>query len=520
MPASSPARESAWIATSDDDSFAPLDRTCRVDVAVIGAGITGLSAALLLKRGGARVAVLDRHGVCTGATGNTTAKITSLHTLVYADLVSSLGEERARQYGTANQAGLEQIATLVEQERIDCDLERLPAYTYATEASEVARIEAEVESSLRLGLPAGFATDIGLPYDVRAAIRFDDQAQFHPRRYCLALSRLINGDGCEIFGDTTVTAVETGRPCRVRTERGHVVEADRVVVATLLPFMNAGLFAARTEPARSYALGVRVVGSEPVGGMYISSGSPTRSIRSHPFGGAGQFLVIGGEGHKTGHDHDTEVRYRTLESWAREHFDVQSVEYRWSAQDFRTLDGVPYVGPITGRNDRVLVATGFRKWGMTNGTAASMILAGTVLGDVPPWAPVFDSTRANPRQSAASFVKAQADVAARFIGDRLTRPPQRPDDLGPGEGAVLKIGGERLAVSRSDDGELDFLSPVCTHLGCIVRWNSGERSWDCPCHGSRFDRDGHVLEGPATRALEHRSPSVDAAAGGGEGDAR
>jgi glycine/D-amino acid oxidase-like deaminating enzyme/nitrite reductase/ring-hydroxylating ferredoxin subunit len=508
---------SAWIATTTEGGFAPLDAPRRVDVAVVGAGITGLTSALMLKRGGARVAVLERHDVCGGATGNTTAKITSLHTLVYADLVARLGQERAHQYGSANQAALEHISRIVDEERVDCDFSRLPAYTYATAPSTVPSIEAEVEASLGLGLPASFTSDVELPYDVAAAVRFDHQAQFHPRRYCLALAQLVDGQGSEVFEDTAVDAVERGRPCRVVTRRGHVVEADRVVVATLLPFMNEGLFAARTEPTRSYALGIRVGEADQVKGMYISADSPTRSIRPHPFAGEGQFLVVGGEGHKTGHDDDTEARYRTLESWARAHFDVSSVDYRWSAQDFRTLDGVPYAGPISKWNDRVLVATGYRKWGMTNGTAAAMIVAGTILGDVPPWAAVFDSTRVNPRQSVTRFVTVQADVASRFVGDRIVRRSDDPEHLDTGEGAVMKVNGAQVAVSRGDDGGLRYLSPVCTHLGCIVRWNSGERSWDCPCHGSRFDADGHVLEGPATSDLETRPPSPPPSGAGGRG---
>jgi Rieske Fe-S protein len=239
--------------------------------------------------------------------------------------------------------------------------------------------------------------------------------------------------------------------------------------------------------------------------MYINIESPTRSVRSHPFPGDGAYLVVGGQGHKTGHDHDTAQRFRALEAWARQHFTVRAVEHRWSAQDFKTLDGVPYVGRLTTRNDRVFVATGFRKWGMTNGTAAAMILAGTMLDDIPLWAPVFNSTRANPRQSATAFIKAQADVAVRFIGDRLACRPDRPENLGVGEGAVMRVGTENFAVARDNDGHLHAVSAVCTHLGCIVRWSSAERSWDCPCHGSRFDIDGRVLEGPATRDLEPRT---------------
>jgi glycine/D-amino acid oxidase-like deaminating enzyme/nitrite reductase/ring-hydroxylating ferredoxin subunit len=499
------ANTSAWVATTPEAGYPRLEQSHRVDVAVIGGGITGLTTALLLKQGGATVAVLERHTVAGGATGNTTAKITSLHTLVYAELLRSLGAERARQYGEANQAGLEQIARLVEGQSIDCDFSRMPAVTYTSDAARLAAIEAEVDVSRQLGLPASFVADADLPYQVAGGVRFDQQAQFHPRRYCLGLAHLINGDGGHVFENTGVTKVRRGAPCRVETRDGHTVAADRVVVATLLPFMNEGLFAARTEPARSYALGVRVDPAQGIGAMYISIETPTRSIRPHPFPGDDTYLVIGGEGHKTGHDENTEARYRSLETWARENFTVRSIEHRWSAQDFRTVDGVPYVGRLTPRNDRVYVATGFRKWGMTNGTAAAMILSGTMLDHPQPWAAVFDSTRANPRQSAKQFVKAQADVAARFVGDRLARRPSRTDEVVTGGGAIMSVGGKEVAVSRDLDGTLRAVSPVCTHLGCLVRWNVAERSWDCPCHGSRFDADGHVLEGPATRDLEPKS---------------
>jgi glycine/D-amino acid oxidase-like deaminating enzyme/nitrite reductase/ring-hydroxylating ferredoxin subunit len=499
-PAGGTATGSVWTATAPPLPFAALDNSLRVDVAVVGGGITGLTAALLLKRGGARVAVIERHRVASAATGNTTAKITSLHTLVYADLVRSLGNERAEEYGAANEEALEAIAARVNDDNIECDFGRFPAVTYTTGASGLQAIEDEVEASRSLGLPASFVEQTDLPYPIRGGVRFDDQAQFHPRRYCLALARLIDGDGSRVLEQTTVTAVRPGRPCKLETTGGKVA-ADRVVVATLLPFMNRGLFAARTRPMRSYAIGVRTHGDARLGGMYISADSPTRSVRSHPVPGEGGFLVVGGEGHPTGEDGDTQQRFAALETWARTHFDVRGIEYRWSAQDFETLDGVPYVGPIDQLNDRILVATGFRKWGMTNGTAAAMILSGTVLGDAPPWAGVFDSTRANPRQSIRRFVTSQAAVAAHFVGDRLTRAPVEPHRLAVGQGTVARVNGRLTALSRRPDGSLVSLSAVCPHLGCIVRWNSAEQSWDCPCHGSRFDATGRVLEGPATTDL-------------------
>ena len=496
------ATRSVWVATAPDPGFGQLRGRLSVDVVVIGAGITGLTTALQLKRGGARVAVLERNEVASGATGNTTAKITSLHTLVYADLIRSLGRERAHQYAWANQAGLDTVAGLVDAETIECDFSRRPAVTYCPEGGDLGAIEQEVEATRALGLPASFVDETELPYPVAGGVRFDEQAQFHPRRYCQTLARAIDGGGSRVFERAAVTDVHGKSPCIVETAAGIDIAADRVVVATLLPFMHRGLYYARTSPKRSYAIGVRVH-DDPVDGMYISTGRVTRSIRSHPVDNDGTFLIVGGEGHQTGEAEDTRARFEILERWARENFDVAAIEYRWSAQDYETIDTVPYVGPIDQWNDRVFVATGFRKWGMTNGTAAATILSTTVLDGTPPaWSSVFDSTRVKPRQSFQRFVNAQANVASDFVGDRFARKPSVVlDQLAEDDGVVTRIGTQMTAVSRAPDGQLVLRSAVCPHLGCIVRWNAAERSWDCPCHGSRFDAAGRVIEGPATADL-------------------
>jgi Rieske Fe-S protein len=238
--------------------------------------------------------------------------------------------------------------------------------------------------------------------------------------------------------------------------------------------------------------------------MFISADSPSRSVRGVPLDGE-ELLLVGGEGHRTGTGGDTEERYRRLEAFAREHWDVQSVEYRWSAQDNTTLDGVPYIGPVVPVDDRVLMATGFAKWGMTNGTVAAQILADRVLGRENEWASFFDPARIPPLAAGPKFVTENAPVGVRFLGDRLTKPGRRPiEDLAPGEGDIVRHDGEKVAAYRDEDGTLHAVSSTCTHLGCQVNWNSAERSWDCPCHGSRFAPDGEVLQGPAVHRLERK----------------
>jgi glycine/D-amino acid oxidase-like deaminating enzyme/nitrite reductase/ring-hydroxylating ferredoxin subunit len=449
------------------------------------------------------VAVVEADRVGAGVTGHTTAKLSSLHRLTYARLASSFGDDGARVYGEANQAGIEQVAQWVEQEAIECDFRRKPNFTYASSRETLGDIEKEVEAAQRVGLPASYTEETDLPYPIAGAVRFEEQAEFHPRRFLLALAALIPGDGSHVFEDTRATGVSEGRPCRVETT-GPSLTAGHVVVATHFPILDRGLYFARIHAERSYALGVRVRGPAPQG-MYISADQPTRSIRSHPVPD-GEILIVGGEGHKTGQGGDTAQRYRALERFVREHWDVESIEYQWASQDNESVDHVPYIGKLAPHSRRLYTATGFRKWGLAQGVAAGMILEDLILGRQNPWAGLYDPARMKPLASAKDLVMENANVAGRFIGDRLTKRGGRDATaLAPGEGDIAHLDGEKVAAYRDEDGTLHAVSPVCTHLGCQVNWNSGDRSWDCPCHGSRFSPDGEILHGPAVRRLERKT---------------
>jgi glycine/D-amino acid oxidase-like deaminating enzyme/nitrite reductase/ring-hydroxylating ferredoxin subunit len=486
---------SLWLDTTPETDFPSLENSLIVDVAIIGGGLAGLTAATLLKAQGKTVAVLDATRIVHGVTGYTTAKITSLHTLIYDYLIRHLGEEKARAYADANQAAIEQIARLVQEKQIDCDFIRTEAYTYTESRNQIDQIRTEVNAALQLGLPASFTDNTPLPFPVKAAARFDNQAQFHPRKYLLALAQEIPGEGSYIFEDTRVIDLSEDELCQITTERG-TISAQDVIIASHFPFNDKTLYASRLHPFRSYVLGVRIEGSVPRG-MFIST-DPAHSLRSHPLED-GELLLVGGEKHTAGQGGDTVARYQRLEQWVRARFAVKSVEYRWSTQDNRTVDRVPYIGRSTPVSKHVYVATGFGGWGMSNSTVAGMLLSDLILGRANPWSQVYDPNRLN-LESVPGFVKQTADIVRHFVSDRM--PDEGAGSIEPGEGKVVNTAEGNIALYKSEDGTLTTLSPVCTHMGCVVHWNPAEKSWDCPCHGSRFAADGKVIHGPAIAHLE------------------
>ena len=471
-------------------------------MAVVGGGIAGLTVALLLAEAGREVTLIEMTRIGRGATGYTTAKVTSQHGMVYGSLVSKHGEKKARAYAEANEAALALMARWVDERGIDCDWRRRDAYAYVLSGSQAEKAAGEAEAAARLGLPARLVHDTPLPYPVSAAVRFDDQAEFDAYAYVGALARELTAAGGTIAEQTRATSLDEGSPSHVETDRGTLT-ADHVIVATHFPYVDRSLVFARAAPQRSYSIAARIRGAVPEG-MFISAEGPTRSLRGAPRPG-GELLLVGGEGHKVGHESHTGARYRALEDFAREHFDVESVEYRWSTQDPVPADGMPLVGPLTPISKRSFMATGFSKWGMTNGTAAALVLADTVLGRENPWASAFDSNRLRPRASAPKLVKENLDVGWRFAADRIRgRGSRSLDELAPGDGGLVRHDGETVAGYRDEEGRLMAVSPTCTHLWCRVAWNEAERSWDCPCHGSRFAPDGTVIEGPAVSDLERK----------------
>ena len=486
---------SLWLETSPNRSYERLGREVRAQAVVVGAGITGLTTARLLTAAGMSVIVIEAGDLCAGVSGYTTAKITSLHSALYTRLVGTWGEERAAVYASANQAAIDKVRELAAADRIDCDLEDASAYTYTETDRGVAVIEREAEAAGRAGLSAAVTTETDLPYPVRAAVRVDQQAQFHPRKYCLGLAEAISRTGGSVYEHTRALDVD-GDAGRITTDRGIII-ADVIVLATQIPIADSGGHFARMEPKRSYAGAFPVSGERPRG-MYISIDEPTRSVRST----VDDWIIVGGEGHRVGQDDDTTERYAVLEAWAKERFNATALEHRWSAQDYESADHLPFIGRLSPGSERVLVATGFGKWGMTNGTVAAMIITDLAQGKPNGWADTFDATRIAPRQGASGTIRANIDVARHFVGDRLgsLKPPDVAS-LEPGAGAIASLDGEKVAAYRDEDGTLHCVSATCTHLGCQVAFNAAERSWDCPCHGSRFDIDGHVLQAPAVEDL-------------------
>lgn len=491
---------SVWLATATIPPYDGILADKHADVVVVGGGVIGLTTALYLQQEGADVVLLEAGRVGGRTSGNTTGKVTSQHGAIYADLLDRHGAGKAGQYATANQAAVDEVAALVDRLGIDCELTRTPAFVYSATSDSPLRREADVAAAL--GLPARFVDpdELDLPLKVAEVVCFDDQVQLHPAQYLAGLATAFTRAGGRIFEHSRVTELNTDHDIQAVTAQGPLVRANHAIVATLLPIGLTGGYFARTRPSQSQGIAVRLPVEAPRG-MAISVDSPVRSTRPWPGGGPNGLIVVGND-----EESDAESTYQGLVDWVGEAWGFEAVpEYRWSAHDYSTPDLLPFVGKAPGTP--VLVATGMHKWGLSNGTVAAGILRDLVLDRDNPTASLYDAGRIGDVQAVAKLVKDNLHVGKEFASGHLARLKGGLDHLEIGQGGLLTLeDGSTVGAYRDHDGDLHTVDPVCTHLGCPLRWNSADTTWDCHCHGSRFSHTGAVLDGPTTKPLTSPQP--------------
>lgn len=491
---------SLWMNDAESPARPRLTAGSRFDTVVVGAGLVGLATALLLAIDGREVAVLEARRVGAGTTGASTAKISLLQGTRAQTIAHRHGIAALSRYVAGNLEGLDWLLNFCADH--DIATQRVPALTYAQNDAEMAAVRAEFEATGAVGLPTELVDDLDVAFPAFGAVRLREQAKVDPMAMLAALAAEVEAHGVPIFESTRAQNLHhRDGDVVIGTEHGEVSAAD-VVVATGTPIFDRGGFFARLTAKRSYLAALRVPGAVPQE-MYVSAGQPIRSLRVYP-AAEGDVLLVGGSGHEVGREDSAQAHVERLLAWAGEWFPGAELLNRWSAQDYHPIGELPYVGPLLPGRDNVLVATGFAKWGMTNGAAAALALAGRLTGHLPPWAEVFATWRPREVTSVVAGARANTTVGRYlstgwlelFGADAGTTPPD-------GCGRIERHGLRPTAVSTVD-GVTTEVSAVCPHLYGIVHWNDAERTWDCPLHGSRFAPDGTVIEGPATQPLPRR----------------
>ena len=471
--------DSIWAQTCHIKERTPLSRDMETEVAVIGAGMAGVLIASALQEAGKRVVVLEADRIGNGQTRNTTAKVTSQHEMIYRKLTETRGAEMARQYAMANEAALSEIRRVIIERKIDCDFETQDAYVYGDDSDN---LRAEAKCAAALGLPASFTEKTELPFLAAGAVRFTHQAQFHPLKFLKAMAEPLT-----IFEHTRVRDVKKHQ---LVTEHG-VVTAEKIVFACHFPFVNfPGLYFARMHQERSYVLALE--NSKAMDGMWIFADGVTNP---YSFRTWNHLLLLGGGGHRCG-ENSKGGRYDELRRKAREWFPQSREMAVWSAQDCMTADSVPYIGQYAASRPDWYVATGFQKWGMTTSMVSAMLLRDSICDKENPNAAVFDPGRFD--TSMISGIACESGHAVKGLTKRLFQiPAETVQKLAPGQGGIVSLDGKKLGVYKDEDGTIYPVDHQCPHLGCELEWNPDEKSWDCPCHGSRFDRYGTLISGPA-----------------------
>ncbi|RJF99093.1 FAD-dependent oxidoreductase [Noviherbaspirillum saxi] len=511
-------RRPIWEASLPKQNFAALAAEIDVDVAIIGGGITGITTAALLASSNLRIAVLEAAQVGSGSTGHSTGNLYATVDQHLHKLSAKWGELKTRQVVDSRLRAIDVIENLTRTLGLKCGFSRQPwtLYSMQADASMDAVIENEYQAATRFGLRARLGIDLPLPYPVHKALVVSNQAQFHPLAYVRQLAAAIRSPRCEVYEMSPVTDIDEDTGL-IKTLQGRV-HAQHIVMATHTP-LGISLLHTELGVYREYAVAAPLLEPQLGGGIFWSAGPEKHSTRLVEHEGMPHVLIIG-EKHKTGQKEDAQAAYLKLEAILRRSFKIGDIAYRWSAQQYRPADGMPYIGK-NGDKSRIYHATGFAADGLTYGTVAAMVIADEVTGVANDYAELYTPRRFNPMKAAPTFIKENLNIASYYVKDYLKHPEAKEiSDVARGAGRIVEVAGDKLAVYRDDAHQLHVLSPVCTHMKCQVHFNQAERTWDCPCHGSRFSVEGTVIEGPALSGLkkvalpgETTAPGVNVPAG-------
>src|SRR5436190_1702788 len=494
-----PRHESIWSATAALPECGPIEENVHVDVCVIGGGIAGLSTAYHLCKAGRSVAVLDDGPLVSGMTRMTTGHLTNMLDDRYFELEKLHGEEAMRIAADSHTAAIERIDEIVRREGIDCDFSRLDGYLFLAEGDKPATLDRELDAAHRAGLKGVERVDRApFEWNTGPALRFPRQGQFHPLKYLSGLAQAIRRDGGRIFCHSHADHVEGGVPALAHVGK-HIVTGDAMVVATNVPVNNLLAIHTKQAPYMTYVIGARVPAGSVPKVLAWDTGDPYHYVRLHD-----DLLIVGGEDHKSGQAQDSPQRYRNLEAWARKRFPMmREVEFMWGGQVMEPADYLAFIGHNPMDHENVFVATGDSGMGLTHGTIAGMLLCDLILGRKNPWEKLYSPSRV-PLKAAAELAREDLNMAAQYADWLTPGDVKSVDEIARDSGAIVRRGLEKLAVYRDASGAVDEGHAAWRHLGCIGHWDSGETTWDCPCHGSRFDAYGKVINGPANRDL----PSV------------
>ena len=518
---------SLWLNFNENkNKFKELDKNISADVCIVGAGIFGLTCGYYLTKKGFNVVILEKEPeIASKTTGHTTAKITSQHNLIYKYLIDSLGVSEAKHYLYANQEAIENIYQIIKDENIDCDFKRQDSYVYTNNVDELEKIKLENEAVNLLGFNSEFVTSTPLPFDVLGAIKFPNQAEFNPIKYAYGLADCITKNSGNIYTNSLVKNIQKENNNFIVSCKDYVVKSKYVILASHYPFIDRlGYYFLKMYQSTSYVIAVDI-GDKTFDGMYISSKQPTFSYRFANYSGSGgkRLLLVGGADHKTGSKIDLSNAYNILEDEVRKYYTNCKVLYKWNTEDCITLDKIPYIGEFSHFMPNMYIGTGFNKWGMTSSNVAGNIIVDKILGRENEYEDVFKATRLHPiknnaelgnmiKETANSLVINKfkvAEVGAENIKDNSKKNSEHVSDFDKNfsdiendTGHVFEYNGEKVGIYKDKDGKIFAVKPICTHLGCLLSWNNLDKTWDCPCHGSRFDYMEHQLYNPAIRDLD------------------